>query len=173
MEFTFETVYDQKTVTAMVHALRKTQRKKRSRRSHIFGWIVIALGLLLAISDFANARADIGTWVTLATILVLLAVFAREDAINAYLARKRTLPGLMHIHAVFGEDSYRTETEMGNTEWFYENILSVVEMPEYFVFLFDKNHAQIYNKTGMTGGSPEEFRAFLAEKTGKEILFVK
>ena len=49
----------------------------------------------------------------------------------------------------------------------------MVELPEYFVFLFDKNHAQIYTKAGMTGGSPEEFRAFLAEKTGKEILFVK
>ena len=133
MEFTFDTAYDQKTVTAMVRALRKTQRKKRSRRSHIFGWIVIALGLLLAVSDFANAKADIGTWVTLVTILVLLAVFVWEDAINAYLARKRTLPGLMHIHAVFGEDSYRTETEMGNTEWFYANVLSVVELPGYTV----------------------------------------
>lgn len=173
MEFTFDITYDQKTVAAMVHALRKTHRKKRSRRSRIFGWIVMAFGLLLAISDFANARADIGTWVTLVTILVLLAVFVWEDAINAFFARKRTLPGLMHIHAVFGEDNYRTETEMGNTEWFYANILSVVELPEYFVFLFDKNHAQIYTKAGMTGGSPEEFRAFLAEKTGKEILFVK
>ena len=74
MEFTFDIVYDQKTVAAMVHALRKTHRKKRSRRSRIFGWIVMAFGLLLAISDFANARADIGTWVTLVTILVLLAV---------------------------------------------------------------------------------------------------
>lgn len=173
MEFTFETVYDQKTVTAMVRALRKTQRKKRSRRSHIFGGIVIVLGLLLAISDFANAKADIGTWVTLVTILVLPAVLVWEDAINAALARKRTLPGLMHIHAVFAEESYRTETEMGNTEWFYENILSIVELPEYFVFLFSKNHAQIYPKTAMTGGTPENFRSFIAEKTGKEILFVK
>ena len=48
MEFTFDTAYDQKTVTAMVRALRKTQRKKRSRRSHILGWAVIVLGTLLS-----------------------------------------------------------------------------------------------------------------------------
>ena len=173
MEFTFDTAYDQKTVTAMVRALRKTQRKKRSRRSHILGWAVIVLGTLLVISDFTNAKVDIGTWVTLATVPVLLAVFAWEDSLNAALARKRTLPGLMHTHAAFTEDSYRTETTMGNTEWFYANILSVVELPGYFVFLFDKNHAQIYTKAGMTGGTPEEFRSFIAEKAGKEIIFVK
>lgn len=39
MEFTFDTVYDQRAVTAMAHGLRKTIRKKHSRRSHIFaGW---------------------------------------------------------------------------------------------------------------------------------------
>ncbi|MBQ8611905.1 MAG: YcxB family protein [Oscillospiraceae bacterium] len=173
MEFTFETAYDQKAVTAMVRALRKTQRKKRSRRSHIFGWIVIALGTLLSVSDFINSRVDAGTVITLLTVLLLLAVFVWEDSINAYIARKRTLPGLMHTSAVFTADSYRTATEMGNTEWFYPNILSVVELPAYFVFLFSKNHAQVYAKAGMTGGSAEEFCAFIAEKTGKEVLHIK
>lgn len=173
MEFTFETVYDQKTVTAMVRALRKTQRKKRSRRSHIFGWIVIALAVLLMVSDFVNAKADIGTWVTLATVLVLLAVLTWEDAINAYLARKRTLPGLVKNTVTFREDAYRSVTEMGNTEWFYENILDVIEMPGYFVFLFSKNHAQIFDKATMTGGSAGDFRTFIAAKTGKEVTFIK
>ena len=49
MEFSFETVYDQKAVTAMAHGLRKTIRKKHSRRSHVFGWFVVALTLLLTL----------------------------------------------------------------------------------------------------------------------------
>ena len=173
MEFSFETTYDQKAVTAMVRALRKTQRKKRSRSSHIFGRIVIVLGTLLTVSDFINHRVDIGTVITLLTILALLAVFIWEDAINAYLARKRTLPGLMQTSAIYSEESYHTTTEMGNTEWFYRNILSVVELPEYFVFLFSKNHAQVYAKAGMTGGSPEDFRTFIAAKTGRDVSQVK
>lgn len=36
-EFTFETTYNQKAMTTMARALRKTVRKKHSRRSHIFG----------------------------------------------------------------------------------------------------------------------------------------
>lgn len=46
MEFTTTTDYDMKTLTAMARALRKTVRKKRSRRAHIFGWIVVLLGIL-------------------------------------------------------------------------------------------------------------------------------
>lgn len=47
MEFQFETRYDQKGLTALARALRKTIRKKRSRRSHIFGWCIVALAILL------------------------------------------------------------------------------------------------------------------------------
>ena len=34
--FTFETAYNQKAMTTMARALRKTVRKKHSRRSRIF-----------------------------------------------------------------------------------------------------------------------------------------
>ena len=37
MEFTFVTRYDHKGVSTMAKALRKTVRKKKSRRSHIIG----------------------------------------------------------------------------------------------------------------------------------------
>ena len=51
MEFTLNSVYDQTAVTAMARALRKTVRKKHSRRSHVFGWIVVAFSLLLLLSE--------------------------------------------------------------------------------------------------------------------------
>ena len=49
MGFQFETAYDQEAVTIMAKAIRKTARKKRSRRSHIFGIIVIIFALLLTV----------------------------------------------------------------------------------------------------------------------------
>ena len=51
MEFTFETSYNQKALTTMARALRKTVRKKRSRRSHILGWIVMIMGAFLAVNS--------------------------------------------------------------------------------------------------------------------------
>ena len=41
------------------------------------------------------------------------------------------------------------------------------------MFLFSKNHAQVYDKRKLTGGTPEEFRSFLQEKTRKTITVLK
>ena len=49
MEFKFKTAYNQEATTIMAKALRKTIRKRRSRRSHIFGVIVIVIALLFSL----------------------------------------------------------------------------------------------------------------------------
>ena len=171
MEFTFETTYDRKATTAMAKGLRKTVRKKHSRRSHFFGWIVIILGLLLSWpSDAGIEKKNVVTWIVIA-ILLLVTVF--EDQLNGWLARKRMLPGSAHAKATFTEEGYRSETGAGNTNWNYETISALAETNDYFIFLFGQNHAQVYDKRTMTGGTPEEFRAFLQEKTGKELAALK
>lgn len=170
MEFVFETDYDRKAMTAMAKGLRKTVRKKHSRRSHIFGWIVIGLGLLLSWPSGDMNRGDVVTWIAIA---VMLGALLFEDRLNGYFARKKMLPGTSHAKAIFTEDGYRSETQMGNTEWKYENITAMAETKDYFVFLFSKNHAQVYDKRTLTGGTADEFRAFMQEKTGKAIEIVK
>ena len=170
MEFVFETDYDRKAMTAMAKGLRKTVRKKRSRRSHIFGWIVIALGLLLSWPSEEVKASDVVTWIAIA---VMLGALVFEDRLNGYFARKKMLPGTSHAKAIFTEDGYRSETQMGNTEWKYENITAMAETKDYFVFLFSKNHAQVYDKRTLTGGTADEFRAFMQEKTEKAIEIVK
>lgn len=170
MEFVFETDYDRKAMTAMAKGLRKTVRKKHSRRSHIFGWIVIALGLLLSWPSGEVKASDVLLW---AAIAVMLGALLFEDRLNGYFARKKMLPGTDHSKATFTEDGYYSETQMGNTEWKYENISTMAEMKDYFVFLFSKNHAQVYDKRTLTGGTVEDFRAFIRKKTGKIVETVK
>lgn len=170
MEFIFETVYDQKAVSAMAKALRKTLRKKRSRRSHIFGWIVVILALLLTlpIGDrelVINSRTII-TWIATAAIII---VFFFEDKLNAYIARKRMLAGSDQAKTVFGEENYCSESKVGKTEWPYANIREVAEVDDYFVFIFDQSHAQVYYKGALVGGTVEEFREFIAQKIGKAV----
>lgn len=46
MGIQFETDYNMETLTAMAKGLRRTVRKKRSRRVHIFAAVVLILGLL-------------------------------------------------------------------------------------------------------------------------------
>ena len=170
MEFVFETVYGQEAMTAMAKGLRKTIRKKHSRRSHVFGWIVIALGLLLSWPSGGVEASNVVTWIAMAGLLLAL-VF--EDRLNGAIARKRMLPGTDKTVATFTEEGYYSETAMGNTQWKYENITAMAELERYFVFLFGKNHAQVYDKRCLTGGTAAEFRAFLEEKTGKTMETVK
>ena len=173
-EFTFETTYNQKAMTTMARALRKTVRKKHSRRSHIFGWIITVLAVLLVLPiGEREVVFNFRTVITWAVIVIIVATLLFEDWINGYIARKRMLPGTAFALCTFGEDDYVSETKAGKTEWKYENIETIAETKDYFVFLFGKNHAQVYDKSSLQGGSIEEFRTFLVKKTEKEIWSVK
>jgi len=170
MNVTFQTVYDRKALQAMAKALRKTVRKKQSRRSHVFGWIVVVLGLLLSLIPGENGFTVTGrtalTWIVVAVILVTL---IWEDQINGYFAEKRALPGTKHTTAAFDEEGYTSVNAAGETRWKYENIQMVAETAEYFIFVLNVNHGQAYRKQTITGGTTEEFRAFLEKKLGKPV----
>ena len=170
MEFKFETKYNQEAVTVMAKALRKTMRKKKSRRSHVFGPIVVIFAILLTLplggKEFVLDFRTIVTWLV-SVILVLALVF--EDKVNGYIARKRMLPGLDKSVVTFNEEGYLSETPVGKTEFKYDNIIMLAETAAYFVFIFSQNHAQVYDKRTLSGGTQEEFRQFIQDVTGKEI----
>ena len=115
MQYTFETLYNQKSLAVMAKCLRKTIRKKKSKRSHIFGWLVVVLAVLL---------------------------------------------------------SFVSETEIGKSEFSYEKIAQIAETKQYYVFVFSENHAQIYDKSTMSGGTTEEFEHFLCNMTKKAVVKV-
>lgn len=170
MEFTFVTTYNQTAMTAMARTLRKTIRKKHSRFSHIVGWIVIALSLFLSLpfreDDFEISPRVVLTW---GIVVFLLLVLVKEDAINGYFARKRTLPHLLTSTTVFSADGYHSSTEVGSSDFHYNNIIALAETPNYFVFIFSKTHAQVYDKSSITGGTVDDFRNFIQDITGQHI----
>lgn len=173
MEFRFETAYNQEAITMMAKALRKTVRKKRSKRSHIFGVIVVIFAILLTLpigdKEFVLNFKTIITWLVSA---ILLFVLLFEDKINGYVARKRMLPGLDKAVVTFHEDCYCSETEIGKSEFKYNNIIMLAETADYFVFVFSQSHAQVYNKHSITGGTLEEFREFIKGVTEREIQVI-
>ena len=176
MQYSFETVYDQKALTVMARCLRKTLRRVRSRRSHLFGWIVAALALLLSFTSgdggFTVTAKAVFTWLV-AAVIVLTLLF--EDRINGYFAKKRLLKGTERAVALFdsgNEESFSSETSVGRSEFAYGKILAVAETAEYFVFVFSENHAQIYAKSNLTGGTAEEFRRFIEERTNRPVTAV-
>ena len=68
-------------LTTMAKGVRKTARKKRTKRSHIFGWIVIALALLLTLADIIDGiEFTANRIITLVAALVIFIVLIFEDS---------------------------------------------------------------------------------------------
>lgn len=171
MEFVFETDYDQRALTAMARALRKTLRRKSSLLSHILGLVIVAMAVILTIPAFSGEEfvLTVNIFVTWLAALVIIVVVFCEDSINGYIAKKRMVMGLESSRTVFTDEGYYSETEVGTTGWKYERIDMIADTRGYFVFLFDKSHAQVYDQSRLTGGTPAEFRRFIIEKTGKSV----
>ena len=58
-------------------------------------------------------------------------------------------------------------------KWQYDKILLPLETRDYFILLLGKANAHALPKAGLEGAAPEQFRAFLAEKTGKPVQRVR
>ena len=173
MEFTCQSEYNGKSMAVMAKALRKTVRKKKSQRSHIFGWTVVGLGILMCMFDLSeNGEISFRIVITGIAVLVILLTLLMEDKINGYVARKRILPGTERAETVFSEDGFCTTTQVGKTQWKYDKIQSAAESKEYFVFVFSTSHGQIYEKKHIQGGTLQEFRDFLEKKIGKPVQII-
>lgn len=171
MTISFWTEYDQKTMTAVARALRKTVRGARSRRSHRVGWPLAVVGLGLA-----AWRATGGQWlrcgITMLAEAALIAALLGEDAINGYFACRRLLPGAERATATFNETEFTSDTEVGRTVFRYDKIEALAESADYFLLIYDASHAQAYDKTSISGGTAEDFRALIEGATGKKIVQV-
>lgn len=162
MEFTVQTTYDQKAMKALAKGLRKTLRAKRNRRSRIFATVVVLLGMFLI---WSRKTVDLRSIVTAAAMLAIVFALLREDDLNGRIARKRGLPGLEESFTTFRKENYHSITALGETTFYYEKILALGESEEYFILLFSPSHGQVYAKAGLSGGTADEFRRFLEEKT--------
>jgi len=169
MNFVFNTVYDMDALTAMARTVRKTTHKKRSKRSHIFGLIVMVLAVLIVAISVAADKFTFNTFITaLAGIIILMALIF-EDRLNAFIASKRMLKGSERGTVTFNDDNYVSETEVGTTEFKYKNIEAIAKKGDYIVFVFSRRHAQVYDLTAMSNGTPKEFCKFIEAKTGLKI----
>lgn len=174
MEFRFETKYDQKGLATMARALRKTIHKKWNRIGFILGWCVVVLAVLLVAAErMLGEPWTLRDTSNCGVAVFLIVIMLTANQINAFFAKKRMLPGTSSAKSVFTEESYTLTTEVAVSEFHYEAVQQVCETADYFVFLFSQRHGQIYDKATLSGGTAEEFRTFITEKTGKPIAYIK
>ena len=150
----------------MSKAIRKTTRKWVSILTRVFSWIII-VACLLSVLDGQQSLWVRG--VDAGVIVMLLAVQFGEDTLSAIISKRRTIPGMEECTTVFHQDCYESRITGLTSQWQYSRILALVESGDYIVVILGKNHAQAFDKAGLEGGTAEQFRRFLEERTGKTI----
>ena len=184
MQFTCETHYNVKLSVVMAKVLRKTAAKKRNFvlrlyhfLSRLFLWVALVYVARFALLSLLLGYTDGEAYALLMFSLVSMVLLCFEnrliDWLCGWMAFKRLQPGENVVATMFSEDSFVCTVNLGRTERKYESIMLVVEMPDYFVFVYNKRMAQLHEKRFLKGGTVEEFRAFLEEKTGKKVQIVK
>ena len=166
MEFTCHTTYDQKTLTAMARAVRKTVRAKRSRWIRFYAWIIIGLLLVSLWLSWGNIWQ---TAVNCAVIAALLLISWKEDALNGYFAKRKALPGTDFADTTFYPDHYLVKTAAAESKWQYDKILALAETRDHLLLVMGMNHAMALEKAALEGGSVPEFCRFIEEKSGRKI----
>ena len=162
------------SMTVAARAMRRVLRRKRSIVWAIFGWSVFFINALLLIPfDGESVALDVSMLISLLVEVMLLSVLLFQDRFNGMIACKNTLAGTKEYHVVFGEESYTVVTEVTTSTFRYELIDAMAESQDYIIFLMKKRYAQPLDKRTLTGGTVEEFKRFLEEKTGKTFRHVK
>lgn len=166
MEFTCHTTYNQKALTAMARATRKTVRAEKSRIVRYQGWIIIGL---LVVSLWLSWGTLWQMVFSCLVIAALLLVNWKEDAIDGYFAQRKTQSGLDFADTTFYPDHYLVKTDTTESSWQYDKILALAETRDYLLLVMDMYHAIAMEKAALKGGSIPEFCRFLEEKSGHKI----
>lgn len=167
-----QTTIDRKAMTALAKMSRKTLRQGRSRPVRTLAWFVVALEIFLTVVYIRGGESGWPINVLLAAFM--LGCLLGEDQVNGAVGLRQVLPNSREVNATFKNDSFYVHRTQAAESWLpYREIKAVCETKEYFALLQSRNHGHIYDKNGFSWGTPEEFRAFIQQKTGLKIQKVQ
>ncbi len=174
MTFEIHSDITNRSMAVAARAMRKVLRRKRNIIWAIFDWSVFFINALLLIPfDGEPFTLDAGTVISLLVEVMLLSVLLFQDRLNGMIACKNALAGTKEYHVAFGEDSYTVVTVATTSTFRYELIDALAESQEYIILLMKKRYVQPLDKRTLSGGTVEELKRFLEEKTGKTFRRVK
>ena len=167
-----QTTIDRRAMTALAKMSRKSLRRGRSGPVRTLAWFVVVLELFLT---YAYIRGGERGWPVNALLaLFMLGCLLGEDRINGMVGLRQVLPDSREVNATFQTDSSYVHRTQAAESWFpYGGIRAFCETEDYFALLLSRNHGQIYDKTGFTWGTPEDFRELIQRKTGIKVQYIK
>ncbi len=143
-----------------------TSRSVKIRRLLLLAFGCIEL-YLASLTGFRSIPA-----IVLGLLAVLLVVFYPQYLQWWYWRRNKPKAGTLYINTFF-DDHFDTNSDTYCSSAQYSDIFEVQETKEAFGLKRDKGGAVLFPKSNFTVGTPDDFRVFLTEKTGKKIKFIR
>ena len=188
MEFAVKLVYNEDDLLALVHAHRwpKGQNRVLRRAALIIGLLLTLLVILAAMRSCTNEILQalpgaepapekpnlmLGFFFWGAVGLSL--VTRNSDWYWKKMTWKSYPEKGNELDYRFSEDGFTVTLPTSRTEMAYTSIAGVFEDTGHYVLLLPAKTGYILRKDAFIQGSPEQFRDFIAQKTGRAVEFVK
>lgn len=173
-EFENVTIMDRKALLAFNQISQRTFLRWRSLFTRLFLGLGGAVCLALAVLMAGVGGLDIFGWGQV-LLCAAFGVFLLAQAL--FMARVNAYIGGRNVTASSGRRRYSFgEREIGMVASYqyretcpYAKVRAVYETEGYYVLQTDRSRGLIFDKAGFTKGSAADFRAFIREKTGKEV----
>jgi hypothetical protein len=176
MEFIIEAKLDARQAKSFIRLREREHPTKKRMMTAIVGGIAATGLCLFGLVLFDPAEFPLARVFYVLAILGILEIMAsvfwqRLASSGGILTMKALKINAAHVYR-FEKDRAECETSGIVTIVPYDKITRIVQFEgSYFVFFGDK--AMAFTENDFTVGTPEEFRAFLTEKTGKTIESIK
>ena len=173
MEFKAETnlVYRDFLNWIRVHA--KTSKKKANAVLNIL--IAVALALIIAGAAILICLDALETDIIIMLVGagVCFAVVLMRNRINAKSSQKLYIKSIGTVYITANDEAIFAKNLKSEEKYFYSGLTAIYTNGDTYYLLLDKNHAIILPKRSFTSGDPESFAAFLTEKTGLAVEYIK
>ncbi len=170
------TNYDKAALHAFADVCIRTVRRTRYRLHRAV--LLVAGGICVVEGLFVLAflrPLDYSTTILLGVVLVVGPCSVIKGLfLRRFTARKmqKNMTNTGTCRFRFDEDSFQAEQPGVVSSYRYDRIYKACEAPGYFILFLDKTRGSVVDMGGFTKGTADEFRAFLAEKTGKPVEYV-
>ena len=139
----------------------------RDRKFRYVRFAVILLGLLYIVLSWAVRDPNALLYTILLGALASLAAFRPQ--IQGWISWRSVKDSARDSELRFTDEGIQVSSSAAQGTNLHSKYGKIVETKEYFLLYPQKNLANVLPKADFTVGNPDEFAAFLAEKTGLTV----
>ena len=173
MEFKAETKLEYRDFLSWIKVHAKTSKRKLNTVLNVLITVALVLVVTGAAILIALDALETDVIIMLVGAGICFAVILMRNRINAKSSQKMYIKSIGTVYITANDEAIFAKNLKSEEKYFYSGLTAIYTNGDTYYLLLDKNHAIILPKRSFTSGDPEGFAAFLTEKTGLAVEYIK